>query len=114
MFDGYRVLELGTWVLVPAAATVLADVGADVVKIEHPRRGDPQRGLSTGGVTPDLDGVSIAVEQTKPPTSAARSAATPTRSPAATGPLTAAGSASPCWSRTAGGRICAATWAART
>jgi crotonobetainyl-CoA:carnitine CoA-transferase CaiB-like acyl-CoA transferase len=64
MFDGYRVLELGTWVLVPAAATVLADFGADVVKIEHPRRGDPQRGLSTGGVTRDLGGVSIAMEQT--------------------------------------------------
>jgi crotonobetainyl-CoA:carnitine CoA-transferase CaiB-like acyl-CoA transferase len=64
MFDGYRILELGTWVLVPAAATVLADFGADVIKIEHPRRGDPQRGLSTGGVTPNLDGVSIAMEQT--------------------------------------------------
>jgi crotonobetainyl-CoA:carnitine CoA-transferase CaiB-like acyl-CoA transferase len=64
MFDGYQVLELGTWVFVPAAATVLADFGADVVKIEHPLRGDPQRGLSTGGVTPELDGVSIAMEQT--------------------------------------------------
>ena len=64
MFDGYRILELGTWVLVPAAATVLADFGADVIKIEHPRRGDPQRGLSTGGVTPNIDGVSIAMEQT--------------------------------------------------
>jgi crotonobetainyl-CoA:carnitine CoA-transferase CaiB-like acyl-CoA transferase len=64
MFDGYRVLELGTWVLVPAAATVLADFGADVIKIEHPRRGDPQRGLSTGGVTPSIEGVSIAMEQT--------------------------------------------------
>jgi crotonobetainyl-CoA:carnitine CoA-transferase CaiB-like acyl-CoA transferase len=64
MFDGYRILELGTWVLVPAAATVLADFGADVIKIEHPRRGDPQRGLSTGGVTPNVDGVSIAMEQT--------------------------------------------------
>lgn len=64
MFDGYRILELGTWVLVPAAATVLADFGADVIKIEHPRRGDPQRGLSTGGVTPNLDGVSIAMQQT--------------------------------------------------
>jgi len=64
MFDGYRILELGTWVLVPAAATVLADFGADVIKIEHPWRGDPQRGLSTGGVTPNLHGVSIAMEQT--------------------------------------------------
>jgi crotonobetainyl-CoA:carnitine CoA-transferase CaiB-like acyl-CoA transferase len=64
MFDGFRVLELGTWVFVPAAATVLADFGADVIKVEHPLRGDPQRGLSTGGVTPNLGGVSIAMEQT--------------------------------------------------
>jgi crotonobetainyl-CoA:carnitine CoA-transferase CaiB-like acyl-CoA transferase len=64
MFDEYRVLELGTWVFVPAATTVLADFGADVVKIEHPVRGDPQRGLSTGGVTPNQGGVSIAMEQT--------------------------------------------------
>ncbi|TYK44460.1 CaiB/BaiF CoA transferase family protein [Actinomadura decatromicini] len=64
IFEGVRVLEVATWTFVPAAAAVLADFGADVVKVEHPLRGDPQRGLSTGGITPTLDGVSVTMEQT--------------------------------------------------
>lgn len=40
--DGFRVVELGVWVAAPAAAGVLADWGADVVKIEPPT-GDPAR-----------------------------------------------------------------------
>ncbi|GAA4232721.1 crotonobetainyl-CoA:carnitine CoA-transferase CaiB-like acyl-CoA transferase [Streptosporangium album] len=64
MFNGLRVLEVATWTLVPAAAAVLADFGADVIKIEHPVRGDPQRGLATGGVAPSLNGVSVTMEQT--------------------------------------------------
>src|ERR1700760_324455 len=43
---GSRVLEVAQWTFVPAAGAVLADWGADVVKIEHPVTGDPQRGLS--------------------------------------------------------------------
>lgn len=42
MLDGYRVLELGIWVAGPSAAGILADWGADVVKIEAPG-GDPMR-----------------------------------------------------------------------
>jgi crotonobetainyl-CoA:carnitine CoA-transferase CaiB-like acyl-CoA transferase len=42
---GVRVIEVASWVFVPAAAAVLADWGADVIKIEHPASGDPQRGL---------------------------------------------------------------------
>jgi crotonobetainyl-CoA:carnitine CoA-transferase CaiB-like acyl-CoA transferase len=49
MFAGVRVVEAGTWMFVPSAAAVLADFGAEVIKVEHPRRGDPQRGLETGG-----------------------------------------------------------------
>src|SRR4051794_24966991 len=64
MFEGIRVLEVATWTFVPAAAAVLADFGADVIKIEHPVRGDPQRGLATGGFAPSLNGVSITMEQT--------------------------------------------------
>lgn len=41
---GYRVVELGVWVAGPAAAGLLADWGADVVKIEPPA-GDPMRGV---------------------------------------------------------------------
>lgn len=40
--DGIRVIELGVWVAGPAAGGVLADWGADVVKIEPPT-GDPAR-----------------------------------------------------------------------
>ena len=39
---GYRVVELGVWVAGPAAAGLMADWGADVIKVEPPS-GDPQR-----------------------------------------------------------------------
>ncbi len=48
-----RVVELGVWVAGPAAGGVLADWGADVVKIEPPT-GDPARGFAKmlGGDVP--------------------------------------------------------------
>jgi formyl-CoA transferase len=45
VLDGLRVVEVATFVFGPAAATVLSDFGADVVKIEHPVTGDPYRYL---------------------------------------------------------------------
>ena len=39
---GYRVVEIGIWVAGPAAASMLADWGADVIKVEPPA-GDPNR-----------------------------------------------------------------------
>jgi crotonobetainyl-CoA:carnitine CoA-transferase CaiB-like acyl-CoA transferase len=42
---GVRILEVAQWTFVPAAGAVLADWGADVIKIEHPLTGDSQRGL---------------------------------------------------------------------
>lgn len=48
---GVRILELAQFTFVPAAGAVLADWGADVIKIEHPVRGDTQRGfVNVGGV----------------------------------------------------------------
>lgn len=43
--DGIRVLELAMYGFVPSAGAVLAEWGADVVKVEHAVTGDPQRGL---------------------------------------------------------------------
>jgi crotonobetainyl-CoA:carnitine CoA-transferase CaiB-like acyl-CoA transferase len=51
--EGVRVIEVAAWTFVPAAGGVLADWGADVIKIEHPVGGDPQRNLAAGGIIPD-------------------------------------------------------------
>ena len=54
VMQGIRVLEVAQFTFVPAAGAILADWGADVIKIEHPVRGDTQRGfLNMGGVTLD-------------------------------------------------------------
>src|SRR5215831_3805396 len=42
--DGIRVVEAATLFAAPLAGMVLADYGADVIKIEHPTRPDPARG----------------------------------------------------------------------
>jgi crotonobetainyl-CoA:carnitine CoA-transferase CaiB-like acyl-CoA transferase len=47
--DGIRVLEVAMYGFVPAAGAVLADWGADVIKVEHAVTGDPQRGLRQTG-----------------------------------------------------------------
>jgi crotonobetainyl-CoA:carnitine CoA-transferase CaiB-like acyl-CoA transferase len=44
---GVRILEVAQFTFVPAAAAVLADWGAEVIKVEHAERGDGQRGLTT-------------------------------------------------------------------
>jgi crotonobetainyl-CoA:carnitine CoA-transferase CaiB-like acyl-CoA transferase len=44
---GIRVLDLASYIAAPVAATVLADYGADVVKVEPPGRGDPNRMMVT-------------------------------------------------------------------
>jgi crotonobetainyl-CoA:carnitine CoA-transferase CaiB-like acyl-CoA transferase len=41
--DGIKVVEMGVWVAGPACGGILADWGADVVKIEPPGLGDPAR-----------------------------------------------------------------------
>jgi crotonobetainyl-CoA:carnitine CoA-transferase CaiB-like acyl-CoA transferase len=62
--DGIRVIEVASWMFVPAGGSVLVDWGADVVKVEHPVTGDPQRGLITSGLLPGGAGaVNFMVEQ---------------------------------------------------
>jgi crotonobetainyl-CoA:carnitine CoA-transferase CaiB-like acyl-CoA transferase len=49
VLEGVRVVEVSAWAFVPSAGAVLADWGADVVKIEPPT-GDPIRGLVNAGI----------------------------------------------------------------
>ena len=56
IMEGIRVLEVASWTYVPSAGAVLAEWGADVIKIEHPDTGDPQRGLVNSGLVPSGPG----------------------------------------------------------
>jgi crotonobetainyl-CoA:carnitine CoA-transferase CaiB-like acyl-CoA transferase len=49
---GVKVLEVSAWGFVPSAGAVLADWGADVIKVEPPT-GDPMRGLINAGLIGD-------------------------------------------------------------
>ena len=62
VLDGVRLIEVAEWFFVPGAGTVLADWGADVVKIEHPVRGDPLRGLISSGILPGAHGLNFFIE----------------------------------------------------
>src|SRR3954451_5288486 len=57
--DGVRVVELTSWMAAPGAGAVLADMGADVVKVE-PLTGDVARGINRKARvhpdSPDIDG----------------------------------------------------------
>ena len=52
VLEGVKVLEVSAWAFVPSAGAVLADWGAEVLKVEPPT-GDPMRGLVTGGMVSD-------------------------------------------------------------
>ena len=49
--EGIKVVELGIWVAAPAAGSILADWGADVIKVEAPG-GDPMRAASAAVLPP--------------------------------------------------------------
>src|SRR4051794_31034043 len=61
--EGVRLVEVAAWTFVPAAGAVMAEWGADVIKIEHPDGGDPQRGLVSSGLVPGAGTVNFFVEQ---------------------------------------------------
>jgi crotonobetainyl-CoA:carnitine CoA-transferase CaiB-like acyl-CoA transferase len=60
--EGVRILEVAEHTFVPAASAILADWGAEVIKVEHPERGDAMRGLASSGVMPSMGAVHVLLE----------------------------------------------------
>ena len=56
VFSGLKVVEIASFIAAPAAATMLSDFGADVIKVEPPGLGDPQRLLSSVPPSPPAPG----------------------------------------------------------
>lgn len=56
MLEGVRVLEVAAWTFVPSAGAILAEWGAEVIKVEPRVGGDPQRGLVTMGIVDEGGG----------------------------------------------------------
>jgi formyl-CoA transferase len=52
VLKGVRVVELGTMITAPLAGMMLADLGAEVIKVEHPDGGDPFRSFRGGHYSP--------------------------------------------------------------
>ncbi|TCT13422.1 crotonobetainyl-CoA:carnitine CoA-transferase CaiB-like acyl-CoA transferase [Tepidamorphus gemmatus] len=67
----FRVIEMGTYITGPAAGMHLADLGADVIKVERPGQGDPFRAFKGGLYSPHFQTYnrnkrSIALDTAKP------------------------------------------------
>jgi crotonobetainyl-CoA:carnitine CoA-transferase CaiB-like acyl-CoA transferase len=54
VMQGVRILEVAEQTFVPAASAILAEWGAEVIKIEHAVRGDAMRGIESAGFQ-DID-----------------------------------------------------------
>jgi formyl-CoA transferase len=53
LFQGMKVLDVGTWIAAPTVAAMLADLGAEVIKIEQPEVGDAYRNYYQAVVSPN-------------------------------------------------------------
>ncbi len=56
IMKGVRILEVAEHAFVPTASALLADWGAEVIKVEHVERGDAMRGLISSGVMASMGG----------------------------------------------------------
>jgi len=52
VLQGLKVIEQGTFITGPAAGMLLGDLGADVIKVEQPKTGDPFRAFKDGLYSP--------------------------------------------------------------
>ncbi|MCH8110191.1 MAG: CoA transferase [Chloroflexi bacterium] len=61
ILEGIKVLEVANWVAAPSACAMLADMGAEVIKIEHPETGDAVRSIAntTRGMIPYPGGLNV-------------------------------------------------------
>src|SRR5512139_840622 len=55
LFEGLKVVDVASWIAGPVAATILADYGADVIKVEMPGTGDGYRALAAAPGMPVSD-----------------------------------------------------------
>ena len=55
LFDGVRVLDLSRMLAGPYGSMLLADLGAEVIKVEEPRGGDPMRAMGPPFLGPDRE-----------------------------------------------------------
>src|SRR5215210_7140120 len=62
VMQGVRILEVAEHTFVPAASALLAEWGAEVIKIEHVERGDAMRGLASSGTVSFGGGVHVLLE----------------------------------------------------
>ena len=62
---GIKVLEVSNWVAGPSACAILAELGAEVVKVEPPETGDPMRSVdvTSEGPVPFAGGINVAFQQ---------------------------------------------------
>ena len=62
VMKGIRILEVAEHTFVPAASAVLAEWGADVIKVEHAERGDAMRGIAQTGAVAFTTKVHVLME----------------------------------------------------
>lgn len=94
LLEGLHVVDLASFIAGPAAATVLGDFGADVVKVEPPHTGDAYRSLSRIPPNPQVEGSTTPGSWTTATSAASRS----TSSRPAPGPYSSVWCGGPmCW-----------------
>ena len=71
VLQNIRVLDLGNFITAPLAGMLLAELGADVIKVERPGSGDPFRAFKGGLYSPQFQAHnrnkrSLALDYTRP------------------------------------------------
>jgi crotonobetainyl-CoA:carnitine CoA-transferase CaiB-like acyl-CoA transferase len=65
MLSGIRIIDLTTVIFGPYATQMLADLGAEVIKVETPGTGDISRYLGSGVPDPTMGSIHLTVNRGK-------------------------------------------------